>query len=95
VKKIVLHAQLSKQLSTTLIYSVCHPWYTSRASLVLKCVYLLFLDFFMYYNMNQGLSLLHCECHNDTSFVACKVLFINNVIFSYLIYNNIDKLLII
>jgi hypothetical protein len=35
----------------------------------------------MYYNMNQGLSLLLCYCHSDISSVAYKVLFINNVIF--------------
>jgi hypothetical protein len=35
----------------------------------------------MYYNMNQGLSLLLHYCHSDISFVAYKVLFINNVIF--------------
>jgi hypothetical protein len=39
--------------------------------------------------MNQGLLLLLYYCHSNISFVAYKVLFINDAILNYVILNNV------
>jgi hypothetical protein len=55
----------------------------AAAKVLLIVKYVCFPWFFMYYNMNQGLSLLLHYCHSNISFVAYKVLFINSVIFKF------------